>query len=313
MLKHYAPLIDDSHVDTQYVSAEEYDALARIIDTQVQGALEGLGAGLLAGGAVTAGAGLSVNVAALQALVRASVGLVYLETAGVLGVTGLDPNATLYLYAGAIISGTYDPDDSRQTAEVIFTTQSTGGDLAGHTRLARIVTGASSITSVTDLRAWSPVAQTLNSLVALQAQVAADEGAIGAGYFGGSPPAQDLNTRVATLEAGGSGGGGTTYWGLITMQAPGVPLTIMQAIQQAVAAALASGGGSGTGTTVTAEPFWDVVGVNGLKDVLMETRYLRPSAGDKLLDTAVVVLGYWGDGSNGSDDLIDRDNTTWPL
>lgn len=308
---HYDQL-SDAYIDGQAVGAAEYDSLVRILDAQVVGALEGLGEGLIEGGEVSAGTGLAVDVTALKAVVDTAKGKCYIATAATVQVSGLTPNTTAYLFAQANLETEGGTDDSRETAVVVFDTETSDTPLLGATLLAKVVTGADAVTSVTDERSYITAVAALAGLTDFQDQIDALEVAVGTDYFGESAPALSVDARLALIEAGGSSGEGPSYWGALA-KSPGDSTTISQEIDSKIAAA-AGGGGDG-GTVVTSEGVWDVDAENQALALLAR---LKSAPTEEALaefasqeDSIIVVWGVCGEGSNETPDYVDREASTW--
>lgn len=314
MLEHYGQL-DDQHITGQSVSAAEYNSLVRILDSQLAAALLGVGAGVISGGAVHAGGGLQVYVERLLAVVLADVGPVGLATAATATIAGLPPDSTLYLYAEANIEELGGEADAREGGTAVFTTHLLGGPVAGAVLLAKVITGPDSVLSVEDRRTFVPAQQALVLMEGFRAEIAALQAAVGSEYFGATPPTACLDERVTLLEegAGGQGGSGPTYWGGLA-KAAGDATSISQEIDSKIAAAALGGGGDG-GTVVSTEGVWDVDAENQALALLAR---LKNSPVEEALaefasqeDSIIVVWGVCGEGSNGTDDYVDRVHSTW--
>lgn len=303
---HYDQL-SDAYIDGQAVGAAEYDSLVRILDAQVVGALEGLGEGLIEGGEVSAGTGLAVDVTALKAVVDTAKGKCYLATAATVQVSGLTPNTTAYLFAQANLETEGGTDDSRETAVVVFDTETSDTPLLGATLLAKVVTGADAVTSVTDERSYITAVAALAGLTDFQDQIDALEVAVGTDYFGESAPALSVDARLALIEAGGSSGEGPSYWGALA-KSPGDSTTVDQAIEQAVAAVEV--GGAGEVVTTPADP-WDVDSVNQAKALLDRTVTGAIEEATNQVDCLILKWGVFGDGTGSTPDYVDEINSTW--
>lgn len=289
--------LSDGYADGlgQVLPAAEYDSLVRILDSQLQGALAGVGAGVISGGVATVGTGLSVNVTALLAIAETAKGLCALKSAAAT-VSALTPNATLYLYANANLETAGGENDSRETGLVVWSTEDTDGDLLGAQLLATIVTGASSVTSVTDRRTMIPVYQTASqaaAIAALEAWATVTDG------------------RLDTLEALGGGGGGTPVY------ADAIPrsVTNAQTVGQKFAALDAeidaleeTAGGGGNVVTVPAPP-WDLDSINQAEAVLDDSDVVDLAAGQ--INSVCVVWGVTGDGTGATPQYLDLVNSTW--
>ncbi len=308
--KHYDQLRSDYGTE-EWVEHDEFNSLVRILDTQVVGALEGVGEGVIEGGVVSAGSGLSVYVTQLAAVVNTEVGLCFIATDSQSQVSDLPANSTLYLYAQTYIVEGGGEADSRESGTVVFDTNNTGGEVSGATLLAKIVTVSASVGSVTDLRTFIPAIATQQSAQDVEDAIEAIRTAIGAQYFTSSPPSRSLDARVDDLEAAEDGGGGEAgpvYWGGLD-KAAGDATSVDQAIQAAIADIEVDGGGDGI--VAVPEPPWDVDAVNQAKAALDVIENLRATHAEHYVDTVAVVWGIWGDGSSGTPNFIDEENSTW--
>jgi hypothetical protein len=289
--KHYTEL-SNTYSTGGVPPAAEYDGMVSILDTQAEGALEGVGAGIISGGVVSGGAGLSVSVAALQAVIASTYGAVYGLSTGASTVTNLNDNSTLYIWAGCI----WDPggDDTRETGWLeIFASPSATG-VADAILLASVVTAAGAVTTVTDIRSLVPAQQALALADGFAAQIAAVEAAVGTEYFGDTPPASSLNARVDNLELGGTGGGGagTFYWGA-AKRSLGEDTTIEQMTDTKIAAAIAAIPATVGGATLILTD-WDVDANNSAQGWLDEIARVNPNIGDGMSDVALIVPGRKG-------------------
>jgi len=309
MDRDYSQLNSD-YVTSDVLPAVEYDALVGILDRQLHGALQGIGDGVITGGAVTGGGGLTCNVSALRAILDSSEGYIYLQTTAGVALSDLPPSSTVYVHGGASITG--GADDSQVTAAVtVFWSYS---DVeADAVLLAEVVTGPATVTSITDNRAFVTAEEALQATAALQALAATTQTAIGAEYFGGSPPSDSLHSRVSVLEGGYGGPGGTIYWGSMWRGA-GDLTTVDQQIDSDIAEHVtdyhgggATGGIPGTNIEVAE---WDVEAANHARMLLRATRQTDADLPRYMRDCIVVVHGVFGDGT-GDYDFVDHDNTTW--
>jgi len=309
-MEHYDDLISDQHVLDDPLDPDEYNALAQVLDTQVEGALEGLGAGMLQGGAVTAGSGLSVNCAPLIAVVETDKGMVFVKSAGVVAVSLPDDTAALYLWLQALLPDTSDYDSRRDaSASVVYTLTSAAPSNA--LPLARVATAGGVTTVLEDLRQWSP-ARSAESLVD---RIAVIESALGPAYISDTPPADDVGTRLDDLEGIVGGGSGDLVYAKLLPWTPTDSRTNEQVMDAKDAAAIAAHvaelhGGTTPTQGNTVEP-WSIDANNQARHLLKYTRSVDQRAPETQVDSIVVVWGVYGDGSNGSPDFVDRVNSTW--
>jgi len=128
---------------------------------------------------------------------------------------------------------------------------------------------------------------------------------------------ESLDGRVTDLESAGGGGSGPAYWGAL-QKSSGVATTIDQEIDAKIATHLteaAHGGGGDGGTVVSTEGVWDVDAENQALALLAR---LKNSPVEEALaefasqeNSIIVVWGVCGEGSNGTDDYVDREHSTW--
>jgi len=311
MPRHYDQLRDD-YVTGEPLPASEYNSLVRILDTQVEGALEGVGAGVISGGSVSAGNGLSVDISALKAVIDTQYGLCYVESEDAT-VGNLPDDSTVYIWARAVFPLNPGDPDSRETGYVEFYWAVSDQGEADALLLAEVATSGGAVTSVTDRRSFVPAQQALQLAQSLSSDLNDVRAAIGSAYFGQSPPSASLDERVTALESGGGGGGGgPTYWGGLE-KAAGDPTTIEQEIEAEIADHVqeyhSGQQGSGGGEVVIEE--WDADAANQARLTLKLVRSVDPDAAKYFTDAVIVVWGAYGDGTAGTPDFVDRDSSTW--
>jgi len=242
----------DDRVTGDPLPAAELNALVRILDRQVHGALQGISDGVVTGGVVAAGSGLSVTVTALQAILASTNGYTYLQTDSTLTVSSLPINETVYIWASAIWSDGPGEEDSRETAQVLLE-WSYSDDLADAVLLAEVTTGGASVSTVTDQRTFIPlqdlvlrVAALETAAVSVEEDLADIEEDLGTGYWVDGEPVPgeiSIHERLEDLEmGGGGGGGGTVYWGSLAKTSGDIT-----SIEEYVAGQVGSGGGGGGG------------------------------------------------------------------
>ena len=304
-LSHYDQL-SDGYADGlgEVLPAVEYDSLVRILDSQLQGALAGVGAGVISGGVVSAASGRAVTITALAAIAETAKGLCALSAAAS-QVSNLAANSTLYLYARANLEDGGGENDSRETGLVVWDAEDSGGDLLGAAELAEIVTGADSIISITDRRTMIPVYQTASQAEA----IAAIESALGTAYFEGTPP-DDVDSRLSVLEAlGGGGGNGPVYIFPATWKSGSVQTTgqVVQAIDDRVTAL--EGVGSGGNVVSVPAPPWELDSINQAEALLGDSDVVALAAGQ--INTVCVKFGVTGDGTGSTPQYLDLAHSTW--
>lgn len=310
-LQHYGDLIKGDYVYGEKVNTREYNSRARILDAQTEGALEGIGAGVVEGGVVTAGGGLSVNVTPLRAVADTQHGMVFIATTDAGVVTGLPSTGTVYIWVRAVFRVAPEDPDSRESgyAELFWSVSDEGE--ADAVLLAKVVTSGGAIVSVDEARTFVTATQALNLAEALWDGVEGIKNAVGDDYFGASPPAASLDDRVDALEAGGGGEGGPVYWkGL--QKGLGDPTTIEQQIAadilEHVTGYHSQTGGGGAGI---AAGEWDVDALNQALAALKITRSVDPDHPVWFRECAVIVWGAYGEGSGGTPEYVDWDHSTW--
>lgn len=310
----YGDLIHDTHQPLDKVPSAEFNSVARILDSQVVGALRGIGAGVAEETAwtVAAGTGLSVDIAAGCGIARDGDLWVWLKTDGAYNLSVPASSAT-YVYARAVTRVDAGDPDSRESGVVEWHTNSTGEAVAGALLIAKVVTDGNSVTDVTDLRTWSRGLEALLTLAGEAEELDEIREAIGLQYFGESAPPVSLDARVDDLEAaGGDGGTGPVYWKDLK-RAAGDATTIDQRIDHDVQEHVDQyhqDEEEGDSFVVQAEP-WDEDSVNQARHALRATRQTDAGLPAVLIDTLVVCWGIYGDGSGTSPDFIDRINSTW--
>ena len=249
----------DNYTTGEPLEAVLYNSHVQILDSQLHGALEGVGAGVIEGGEVSAGVGLGVDVAALKAIADTSKGKTYLATGLLDTVTGLTPNTTVYIHAGAEFATDPEDNDSRESGEPLLFMSLLDTEVDA-VLLAEVETGGSSVSSVTDRRTFAGIAGLQLLIDALEARadtLEADTGQLkldlGDGYYDEEGVHVDgeasVHDRLAALESGGGGGGSLVYWKPLAASS-GDATTIDEAIAAAVGAGGGGGGGGSTGGDV---------------------------------------------------------------
>lgn len=309
---------------SDWINGEDFDAaymnsMVRILDTQLHGALEGLGAGIISGAVASAGTGLSVQVTALKGIISTEHGLVYLQTDAALTLSGLTANSTLYLHLGAVFAVTAEDEDSRETAGgVLFVTANTSE--TNSTCLAQVVTGSDSVVSVTDRRTMCPVAavQALAATLQTDLQTLEDTDAslkasLGTDYYDalGNPVTGNgtVTARLDNLEAGGLGE--TIYWGPLPKTAAD-PTSIEQFVAAQVAAHVTAlhGQASAEEKVEVLLQHYDMDNVRLGRTLLRVCRVTDATILQYMPDAAWVVWGKSGDGTDAYD-FVDHTNSTW--
>jgi hypothetical protein len=286
-----------------WVNSEDYDAaymnsLVKIVDSQVHGALEGVGNDVIDGGVVAAGSGLSVAVTALKAVCSTQHGQCYLQTDTGETVDSLPAEATVYIHAAAVFAAGPREDDSRENAGVVLFWSYLDSENDA-VLLATVETGAAAVDTVTDSRTLVPAQQALALCTSLVDDIADLQDLI-----------DDLTARVEVLE--GMGGGETTRWGALEKTGAD-PTRISQEIDADVAQHVTdyhSGDEGGEVPLTLNIEEWEVDAANHAQMAL----YLTSLDADLPLefqDAVTVVHGVYGDGTDGTPDWVDEANSTW--
>lgn len=188
---------DDQKAENSELHGFEWNHEVRSTCTQTQGALQGHGAGVIQGLAVTAGDPGSLYIAAGQCIAASSTqGYVFLKTDNNSVDLGdsdafpeVDHDGDYYLLAGIRAAVSPDDPDSRETGFIDWIIQ-TASTLDGTVPLAKITLAGCLVTAVVDIREF-------NGLAALQYRVHDLE-----------VRDDDIESRLTTLETAPSGGGG---------------------------------------------------------------------------------------------------------
>ena len=301
-LDHYDQL-NDTYVLGDPLPPEEYNSLVRVLDSQVVGALEGIGAGIIEGGEVIAPGGLAANMAAVKAVIETDKGLVYVE-ANEIDLTGLPNGATLYFWLCALLPESSDYD-SRETGTLRLVYTIGSNQPPNSLALAHGATVAGQLVIAADDRVYAPARAGAN----LADRTANLETAVGIPYTGVS----SLDSRVTDLEDGVTPGGGYEYWRNMP-KAPADETTVTQEAQAIADAEVAEHVvqyHSGTGDSeIEPAELWDIDGENQARALLTAGQWL-PDLPSEQRDCVIVIAGVYGDGSGGTPDFIDRVHSTW--
>lgn len=246
-------------------SSSELNTLAQVLDAQVEGALEGIGIGCLgpADCVVTAGAGLSVEIASPRANIGTVVGVVFVNGGSTYTLTGLPPNqAAVFIYIGAAIREAAGDPDSRETAGPLFSSNLVGGALQNYQLIAHCATNGTGIVpdSIMDDRTFVAGQQAIADLGGLQdgidaaqAGVAELQDALGTDYFADAEPVTPAKPTVTARLTDLEGASPSDYWGN-KHRSEADPTTVDEAIAAAVGSGGGGGGGGGGETTVLQVP-----------------------------------------------------------
>lgn len=127
---------------------------------------------------------------------------------------------------------------------------------------------------------------------------------------------EDAQTILAALLSGEGGGegGGPVYWGTLERSVSD-PTRVAQHVDGEIARHVEDYHGDeeqpgAPGVTLNIEQ-WEVDAANAGQAALAITRKLDQNHPDEFEDAIVVVHGVYGDGSGGSPDWVDHENSTW--
>ncbi|MGD9496375.1 MAG: hypothetical protein AB7Y46_08690 [Armatimonadota bacterium] len=311
-IAHFSGLLTDTHAPGQPVPSGQFNTVVRILDTQLVGALAAIGAGCLdaASWVVSAGTGLSVNISAGAGIVATEAGYAVVRSGSSYNLSGLPSNSTRYVRVEVVERVNPEDPDSREDGTLVFTATALPTQQAGSMVIAKVITSGTAVTVVEDLREFTATAQAAAGAEDVEDALDAIREAIGLRYFGSAAPPASVDARLSDLEAAGSeGGSGPVYWGLLQKVA-GDPTTIDQQIDADIQAHVDAMHSGEQKFVAEAEP-WDEDSVNHARHVLRVTRQLDGNLPDYLLGTLVICWGVYGDGSNGTPDFVDRENSTW--
>lgn len=313
-MDNYGDLLHDNYVTDDALQAEEYVALVQLIDSQLQGALEGLGAGLVEGGAVTAN-GLTAEITAVKALIEtATSGLVFVKGTGGASLAIPTGTASVYLWLQALLPDTTDYD-SRRTGAVRFLWTPTSAAPPNAVALAHGSTTTGALVLDQDLREWCPA----RGAAQVTARLEALEAAVGVPYDSEST----LADRVTALEeTGGSETGGYRIWknmprdvGDNTTPEQAMDAKDSALIADHIARYHAADGVEGGPPELTQR--LDLDPANRLRMTLRLTRTVDPDLLDSQVNVFGVVWGVSGDGTPrtpggaATPNNVDWDNSTW--
>lgn len=280
-----------THLNEEFAAVEELVAdaqtEARTVNLQLHGSGRIQGSG---GGVLSAGSGLSARLTNTPYMVGGQwVDMVNQAGFVVIPVTANQDN---YIYM-----------DGDGAFQVFSPGDRPGSSPEGTWYVGMATAGALAVTAVdqTDVEEVASLTEVLSVLTALKQT-------IGWPYTG----ELDIQTRLLTLEAGtGEGGTVTVYWGAIT-KAVGNSQSITEAIAAAIIAALqqhATDYHAGQTQTVAPDDWWDVEGDNNSQMLMLAAQWL-PQLPWTQRNRITIVHGIFGDGSNGSPDYRDTENST---
>lgn len=310
-LLHYNDVLNNDWKTDDPVPSDEFNTIVGVIDTQLVGALQGLGVGCVETDAweVTAGAGLSVDIAAGAGVAVSGDDYLFLATTASYNLS-LDANSTTVIYARAVTRTVDGDPDSRTEAVVEWHTSTTGGTVAGALQVATVTTNADGVADISDDRSFIRALEALASLSSDSDAMDAVQEAIGSEYFGDDPPASSLDARIDDIEAAAADGDGTAVFWAALSKAAGDATTIEQYLQQQLQQHVEDEHADDGSFVAQQEP-WDEDSVNAARHVLRSTRATDTTLPDYLLDTLVVVWGVYGDGTGTTPDYVDDANSTW--
>jgi len=280
------------------------------LDGALQGAIDGVGVGVLEGGVGAIDGGLLV-ISPLLAIIPDGSGGVLVEHVEETYGAGEFGEGDSYIHAQLTAT-------SRADRSCTYYIDTDPTPLADAICLVRVTVAAGVITAVDN---------TVKAAPAIEARLAwerikrsADDPStllenlsdwLGTAYVGETPPA-DVDTRLTALEGGGGGGGGgTVVWGGLE-KGVADDTTIDEEIDAKIAEHVVNvqhGGGGGGGTAVSVED--DCFRANDIRSRLLQVRSHSPDVVATQRNAIYIVDGVYGDGSGGSPDFIDHVNSTW--
>jgi len=305
-MNYYGDLFADTHIPGGPVPSRQFNNIARVLDTQLQGALAAHGNGVIGANSwtVTAGEGLSVDVTAGHGVISSALhGYIYARTYASRSIS-LPANTSLYLYATAVFRSAPGEPDTREDGSVEFV--ATGSTApADSLRLAKVVTGGESVVSVQDLREFLGTEELQQEVADCVEDLDQLREAVGTRYFGAEPPAASLDARISDLEEAPTG---AVFWRPLHKEA-GDETTIEQEVASRLYEHVEKY--HQEQSAFVAEEPWDIDAVNQARAVLKVVRTVDPEHAAWQLNTVCVVWGVWGEGTEDSPDYIDRENSTW--
>jgi hypothetical protein len=282
----------------------------------MQGALRGLGQGLIEGFAGSR-TGLTYAVASGCAIApfvleAGSEGVVFVDAPDGLEVT-LPDDSPVWLWLQAALPDDTDYD-ARQDAVVFLVYTTTATQPPNSLPLEKGTTTGGVYAMSEDLREMCPA----RSAADLAAAIAQLQSAVGDAYLE-TPQPDGIDTRLSDLETmvgGGGGGDGTPYWKNMpeSPSSARTPEQMAQAVADADVAAhvaaLHQGETPGGEESTPVEAF-DIDANNQSRALLKTVRSVDADGAETQVDAVTIVWGVYGDGSGGSPDFIDRVNSTW--
>ena len=300
------PYRQDGDISSGAEEAVAWEAL----DGALQGLVDALGVGVIDGGEGTIDGG-DLVISALKAIIPDGTGGVYIEHVEEIYEAGDFAEGDSYIHAQltatsrADKSSTYyidtDPDPAADAICLCRVTVTVGV-------ITAVDNTVKAVPAIAERIPWEVLQRSYDDATTLLANLSAW---LGTAYVGETPPG-DIDARLTALEAGGGGGGGgTVYWAAL-QQTAAITTTILAAIAAAIAqhvvdVAHGGGGSGGTAVVVTEE----VVIANDLRSRMVQVRSHSPDVVATQLNALYIVDGVYGDGSGGTEDRVDRVNSTW--
>lgn len=260
----WSDLWDEALDPTKEASSAAWNRRSQVLGTQIEDALKAHGDGVVGENEflVTAGAGLSVNIAAGDGVADTTTGFVAFRASQSYNLSGLPANeAAVYIYVGAVICADPADPDSRKDNSIHYVQNTIGGPVANHILIAHCATNGTGIVpdSIVDDRTFIRGQEALNAIDELLTRVTDIEADLeevkddlGLGYWdvAGDPVIGEdpVHDRLNALEGSV---GGVVYWGSLE-KSSGDATTIAEYIAALLATSGGDGGGAGTATVVQA-------------------------------------------------------------
>ncbi len=213
-----------NYADNDEILPPDYNNLINLLDNVGAGALAAIGAGTIEGGDSTGAAGLGLTVNAWRGILPNSASRVGFAPGFTQATPLTIPASTTFVVWAVPVAGTWPdaastPYDTAETGVAALEVVTDGSTPDGGTPLVSGVSSASALSGLTDARVPIGTASIAAALAAQVGKEAADlallEAAIGARYFGITPPTP-LDTRVTAIEVAAGGGPAIQavgYWG----------------------------------------------------------------------------------------------------
>ncbi|MGI4787913.1 MAG: hypothetical protein ACRYFS_03580 [Janthinobacterium lividum] len=192
------------------LAAVDFDKLVALACNSLGGALSAIGAGTVLGGAAGTPTGLSLSVTEWMGILPSASSRLGFATGYAQAATLTIPANSSFVVFAAPVSGTFSdadatPYDTAESGQAEFLVVVDGSTPDGGLELLSGTASARTISGLTDQRVLIGAA-VQTQIAAILTRLSADEAAIGSVYFGSTPPASSVATRVSALEAAAAGG-----------------------------------------------------------------------------------------------------------